>query len=272
MISTVHGVETATASSSSTGAVGLDALRGAIAPMRETLLAHPIYHAVDTLPRLRRFMGHHVFAVWDFMCLAKRLQRDLTSLDRLWLPPARPSLARFINSVVLGEESDVDPDGRAASHFDLYLSAMEEIGAPTATARRFLSTLRDGGEIGSALDAHATARTGAFVRETLRTVDEGTTIEVLASFLFGREDVIPEMFARLLPLWRESRDARKFTYYVERHIELDGDEHGPAGLRALAEMAGDNEDVWDAARRAAQSAIVARIELWNGVLADLQSV
>jgi hypothetical protein len=273
MISTIPGVSAATAvSSSSTAVIGVDALRAAIAPLRDELLAHPIYHAVDTLPRLRRFMSHHVFAVWDFMCLAKRLQRDLTSLDRLWLPPARPSLARFINSVVLGEESDVDPDGHAASHLDLYFAAMEEIGAPTAASRRFLSTLRDGGDVGAALDANAPAQTGAFVRETLRTVDQDTTIVVLSSFLFGREDLIPEMFSRLLPLWGESRDARKFTYYVERHIELDGDEHGPAGLRALAEMAGDDEAAWEAARGAAQSAIAARIALWNAVYADLQSV
>src|SRR5262245_13162156 len=98
--------------SASTGVTvppSLDGLRAAIAPMREALLAHPIYDAVDSLPRLRGFMAQHVFAVWDFMCLAKRLQRDLTSVGTLWLPPARPSLARFINSVVHGEESDVDP-------------------------------------------------------------------------------------------------------------------------------------------------------------------
>src|SRR5262245_55455644 len=106
-------------------------LRDAIGPSRNALLAHPIYGVVDTIPPLRGFMQYHVFAVWDFMCLAKRLQRDLTSLDAVWLPPARPSLARFINSVVLGEESDVDRDGHATSHFELYLSAMAEVGAPT---------------------------------------------------------------------------------------------------------------------------------------------
>src|SRR5690348_5748381 len=129
MTAIVNGVSPATTSSSSASQaiVGLHAVRRAIAPIREELLAHPIYRAVDTLPRLQRFMSHHVFAVWDFMCLAKRLQRDLTSLDRLWVPPQRPSLARFVNSVVLGEESDVDSDGRAASHLDLYLAAMDEI-------------------------------------------------------------------------------------------------------------------------------------------------
>src|SRR5258706_14798954 len=121
-------------------AADADTLRTALAPLRDQLLNHPIYASVNTLPRLRCFMRYHVFAVWDFMCLAKRLQRDLTSLGVLWLPPTQPSLARFINSVVHGEESDVDPEGRAVSHFDLYLSAMDEVGASTAEARGFVAT------------------------------------------------------------------------------------------------------------------------------------
>src|SRR6267378_4106492 len=102
-------------------AAGADTLRTALAPLRDQLLNHPIYASVNTLPRLRCFMRYHVFAVWDFMCLAKRLQRDLTSLEVLWLPPARPALARFINSLILAEETDLDPDGAAASHFELYV-------------------------------------------------------------------------------------------------------------------------------------------------------
>jgi hypothetical protein len=248
----------------------LDALRNTIAPVRAALLSHPIYSAVDTLPRLRHFMAHHVFAVWDFMCLAKRLQRDLTSLDTIWLPPARPSLARFINSIVLGEESDIDPDGHAASHYDLYLTAMEEVGAPTRATRQFLSLLQHGIPVDHSLVAVGvlpSVRT--FVNATLRTVECGSTIEVLASFLFGREDLIPEMFMLLLPRWAESQQARGFAYYVERHIELDGDDHGPAGLRALAEMAGNDPVIWETASRAAEAAITARIDLWNGVYAEL---
>lgn len=147
------------------GAVcSLETLRAAIAPSRERLLAHPIYEAVDTLPRLRTFMAEHVYAVWDFMCLAKRLQRDLTSVDGLWLPPLRPSLARFINSIVLAEESDVDPDGRAASHFHLYLAAMDEIGADAEPARRFVASLREGQPLEVCLrraDASIPARTSS---------------------------------------------------------------------------------------------------------------
>ena len=248
----------------------LDDLRSALAPVREELLGHPLYEAVDTLPRLRRFMSHHVFAVWDFMCLAKRLQRDLTSLEELWLPPLRPSLARFINSVIHGEESDIDPDGHAASHFGLYLAAMEEAGASVVPAQQFIGLLRDGAHVQSSLVAvGAPPAVQNFVSHTLQTAKEGSTVEVLAAFLFGREDLIPEMFSRLLPQWGDSSHARGFAYYVKRHIELDGDEHGPAGFRALAELAGHHAAAWEVAMQAAQSAIVARIALWDSVHASL---
>jgi hypothetical protein len=248
----------------------LDDLRYAIEPVRAQLLNHPLYLSVNTLPRLRIFMAYHVFAVWDFMCLAKRLQRDLTSLDELWLPPQQPSLARFINSVVHGEESDIDADGQAASHFGLYLAAMKEVGASTVQAEHFIALLRMGVDEQQAMaDVNAPEPVKHFVFHTLEMVKHGTTIGVLASFLFGREDLIPEMFSRFLLHWDSSRDALRFTYYVKRHIELDSNEHGPAGLRALAELAGDNISSWEAARKAAYDAILTRIALWDSLQANL---
>jgi Protein of unknown function (DUF3050) len=245
-------------------------LRAALAPIRTELLSHSIYNAVDSLPRLRLFMSHHVFAVWDFMCLAKRLQRDMTSLQELWLPPSRPSLARFINSVILSEESDIDPDGHVASHLGLYLAAMEEARASVEPILRFIDLVREGVDAQSSLAAvGAPWSVRRFVSNTMQVVRDGTTIEVLASFLFGREDLIPEMFLRLLPQWGDSRQARWFAYYVNRHIEIDGAEHGPVGLNALAEMAGGDVESWRIAKQSAQSAIAARIALWDGIYASL---
>lgn len=246
-------------------------LRAAIEPARRRLVDHPLYTAVDSLPRLRQFMGTHVFPVWDFMCLAKRLQRDLTSLETLWRPPQHPDLARFINGVIVGEESDTGPDGEAISHCELYIEAMEDVGANTKYIRKFLDLVVKGVDAEVALtraDVPRAAR--VFVRNTLDTVTTGTTVEVLSSFVFGREDLIPEMFQRLLPRWETARSATRFAYYVKRHIELDGDDHGPAARRALMTLAGNDPALWAAAQRSAERAIAARIALWDRVHVQLQ--
>jgi hypothetical protein len=247
-----------------------DELREALEPARHQLLEHPLYGAVDDLDRLRTFMASHVFAVWDFMCLAKRLQRELTSVGPLWRPPRAPALARFINGVIHGEESDLGPDGEAISHCELYIEAMDEVGADTRRIRRFLELLHGGADADLALiNAKAPPSARRFVRHTLSQALDGEPVEVLAAFLFGREDLIPEMFSRRLPHWRESRAAPRFTYYDERHLELDGDDHGPAAGRALMELAGSDPAAWRAARRAAEDAIAARVALWDRVHAEL---
>ena len=122
-----------------------------------------------------------------FMCLAKRLQRDLTSLDVLWLPPARPALARFINSLILAE----GPISirMAPPRVTSILRAGNGGGwRVNREALGFLTMLREGRDLEASLAAWAPPAARTFVSQTLTTVEQGTTIEVLSSLLFGRED------------------------------------------------------------------------------------
>src|SRR5882672_10377810 len=89
----------------------IERLRARLAPLRAALTCHPVYREIDGPAALRRFMEHHVFAVWDFMSLLKSLQRRLCCVDIPWLPPVDPHAARFINDIVLAEESDEDGRG-----------------------------------------------------------------------------------------------------------------------------------------------------------------
>ncbi len=111
---------------------------------RTKLLDHPLYARVSSASAAARFMEVHVFAVWDFMSLLKRLQREFTCVSTPWFPAPQQSLARFINEIVLGEESDDDGRGGHISHFELYREAMRELGADDRELVTLLSRLGDG--------------------------------------------------------------------------------------------------------------------------------
>jgi hypothetical protein len=137
---------------------------------------------VASIEDLKRFMEDHVFAVWDFMSLLKRLQQDLTCTKVPWFPADNARAARLINDIVIGEETDVDPDGSYVSHLDLYLRAMADVGASRRQFDRFRSLARFGTSIEGAM-----VRTGvpphvqAFVAHTMALAQSGSTEEVLES-------------------------------------------------------------------------------------------
>ena len=207
-------------------------------------------------------------------CL-KRLQHDLTCTNVPWFPADNARAARLINDIVIGEETDVDPDGSYVSHLDLYLRAMAEVGASTRQFESFRSLTRAGTSIEAGM-----VRTGvppyvrSFVTHTMTLAQSGSTEEVLAAFFYGREDIIPEMFSRLqktvLSKKHDKDRLRHFIYYIDRHIELDGDSHGPMGRELLEGLVADSPQRDERALRAACNSIKARIDLWNGTLSTLR--
>jgi hypothetical protein len=214
---------------------------------------------------LRTFMTWHVFAVWDFMTLLKRLQRDLTTTTLPWTPPAHPRAARLVNEIVLGEESDIAPGGGHASHYDLYLAAMREVGAETATIEALVARLAAGEDpIGALEAAGVDPGPAAFVRSTLETALGGSLPQVLGSFFYGRENVIPDMFRGLLARWRIAPETVPvMVFYLERHIELDSGEHGPAAEAMISDIVGDDPAGTVELLRAARDALAARHRFWD---------
>lgn len=249
------------------------ALRREIAPLREALLQHPVYDSIRSIHGLRVFMEHHAFAVWDFMTLLKSLQQQLTCVDVLWLPRERSFAARFVNEIVLAEETDEDGRGGYCSHFELYLRAMRECGANSEPLESFISLLGlPQRPLAQALGVTPPA-VAEFVRQTLDTARGPDICRLAAAFTFGREDLLPDVFQRIVETLNGEVDGRlsAFEFYLRRHIELDGDHHGPMAERLIASLCGESESAWENAARGATAALQARLQLWDAIHAAVES-
>ena len=289
-MSEAAGGEASMGSMGSTGRlVGADTIYPP--PPSSSALASPLSSLI------RCFMEHHVWVVWDYFQLLKRLQSELTCTQVPWVPVGDRQLRRFINEIVLEEETDLFEDGKTyGSHLELYLRGMDQAGADTRPMNAFLATVvsvaaatAGGGDAVTAADAvadHAAAcgapaAAAAHIRSTLRLAMGGSTAEVAAVFAFGREDIIPGMFARVLPSTGEvhGSEGRKgsgegmgtaatsiFRYYLERHIELDEKDHGPLAIRLVETFCNaGGTDAWAAATAAVNEALAKREALWQAV-------
>ena len=246
----------------------------AVGDLRDRLVTHRLYELVDTPARLRWFMEHHVFAVWDFQSLLKALQQRLTCTTVPWVPTADAEARRMINEIVLDEESDELPEGGAASHFELYLDCMDRAGADTAPIGRLVAAIRGGTPLAAALaGCGMPAAALRFVQRSFAVIDSGSTPAIAAAFTYGREDVIPDMFRRIVGSLADGDPARweRFRFYLDRHIEHDEDHHGPLCRRIVARLCGSDAAVWAEAEAAARACLEARLALWDAVAAGIES-
>ena len=230
----------------------------------EKLSTHSLYKNLKNLDDLKVFMESHVFAVWDFMSLLKRLQRELTCVELPWSPSLYPKhVVRLINEIVLGEESDLDLEGRACDHFTLYLRAMNDLGADPSRLIHFTKDLD--------YKRWCSPAEENFVSFNLNLAQNGKIHEVAAAFFFGREKLIPDMFTSILNDLSanfSSADQKQFPnlrYYLERHIEIDGGEHSHQAHDCLQSICGEDERKWEEARLAGIQSLKLRSALWDEV-------
>ncbi len=249
---------------------GIERLKEAISVERDRVITHPLYSNLDTHEAIVTFMEHHVFAVWDFMSLLKSLQRNLTCVTVPWVPTGPTGSRRLINDIVLVEESDL-LGGGFISHFELYVQGMEQAGAKTAVINRFIDLLRGGKQVSDALDAADVPGVAAkFVRTTWNFIETAPVHCQAAAFAFGREDLIPDMFQQVVTVNKEGGRLDTFVDYLERHIEVDGEEHTPMAMQMLADLCGDDDVKWQQAADTVNTALAARQELWGGILSAIK--
>tara|TARA_B100000029_G_scaffold502705_1_gene578431 strand:+ start:455 stop:1234 length:780 start_codon:yes stop_codon:yes gene_type:complete len=237
------------------------------------LVNHNIYSKISTIEDLKIFMENHIYAVWDFMSLLKALQVNLTCTKNPWTPSKNTQAARFINEIVLEEETDEIKNGKVISHFELYLQAMDQIGASTSKINDFINKIETSNNYRDFINNYdINQEIKEFLNFTFDVIESGETHKIAAAFTFGRENVIPDMFIEIVKgLNKENSNvASDFIYYLERHIELDGDDHGPIALKMIENLCGNNQKKWEEVKEISKKSIDMRIRLWSHISSQIE--
>ena len=247
----------------------LKAIELQLEPLCDQLKSHPLYHTLSNMEDVSLFMEKHVFAVWDFMSLLKSLQNHLTNVNVPWTPKGAGATARFINEIVMAEESDINELGIPMSHYEMYLDAMSQVKADTSAIDLFVNAIENGDSIEyAAKQIDLEPPILEFIQFTMEVVNSNKPHCIASAFTFGREDVIPEMFLEIVSQSQTQDNDKtygKLLYYLNRHIELDGDEHGPISLKMVAELCGEDAKKWEEVLETAKQALKFRLKLWDHI-------
>ncbi|MDD7985818.1 DUF3050 domain-containing protein [Lentisphaera marina] len=238
--------------------------------MNKKLSEHSLYKEVWSAQGIRVFMQYHVFCVWDFQSLAKKIQQICSPPEFPWMPHKSPELRRLINEVILEEETDTDPTTNSyCSHYELYLKAMEQCGADISLHNNYMLNLQKGENLFS-LNEYLPGPLREFLDFSFELIFKGKDHELCAVFAKGRESLIPDMFSSLVSeLDGECPDDWSlFHYYLQRHIEVDGGDHGPASEK-LYKYFCDTPQKEMEAQVAVAKALQLRDKLWSYILKEI---
>jgi Protein of unknown function (DUF3050) len=244
----------------------IESVNQQLAPLIQNIKQHSLYACIHSLDDLRIFMEHHVFAVWDFMCLLKELQNRIVTTRAPWFPPKDAFSAHLISRILVEEESDrTEDDSQYGSHFELYLTAMRAIGANTQPIQNFLQHLSQHEIlIHAAEDLKLPHAIQQFIYTTFGFFSQETHI-LAAAFVYGREAITSSLFTPLVRQLEKTispeqkASIKPLLYYLNRHIELDDTEHLPRALQMLINLAGEDQKKWEEITRHAILALQARL-------------
>lgn len=89
----------------------------------------------------------------------------------------------------------------------------------------------------------------------------------MASFCYGREDIIPDMFRQLIKRLskKDPQRWRKLGFYFTEHIDCDENRHGPMARTMLERHCSQDIAQSDEAVQTAKNALLQRKQFWDDI-------
>jgi hypothetical protein len=144
---------------------------------------------------------------------------------------------------------------------------MTEVGADASRPLAFVRQVEEEGVREALASDRVPEPSRRFTATTFDLIESHRPHRVAAALAVGREHVIPGMFRSFLArMGIRADEAPAFHYYLERHVHLDEDFHGPLSLQLLDELCGGDPGRVAEAEAAARTALEARITFWDGVV------
>lgn len=243
----------------------IDIIKKDLEPHYQRLNKHPVYKSLTNKDSIIKFMQFHIYSVWDFMNLLKYLQSHLTCLSIPWKPFHSAKLSRLINEIVLEEESDII-DGKPTSHFMYYVEALTSLDNSCTHIQKFINDINSSISYEKLISKPYIPKPAQTFITTTYKFCNTSLLDVAAAFTFGRENLVPTLFDPIVEEINLSKNKQfsKFIEYLERHIELDGEEHSKLSLEMVTTLAKTQSD-WEIIRTAAKKSLLAREKFWDDI-------
>jgi hypothetical protein len=235
--------------------------------LKNKIYKHKLFHKRLETKHLRYFMESHIFSVWGFMSILKSLQFSLSRNSLPWVPTenTRNGLTSFINEIVLSEESDYIDGIGYVSHFEIYLEAMKEIDADSSKILELIDCVDRKGSVYEGINnLDILDEVKDFIKFDLDTALSGDLPKIVGSFTLGREKVIPNMFEHIVQSVADASATNKFTTYLNRHIDIDGDRHGPLSSKLLDKLCCSDKNL-EVAYQAGIDSLNLRLKVWDKI-------
>lgn len=278
-----------------------------ISGIQTRLLSHSMYSHLTDMDSLKILMSSHVFQVWDFMFLVKKMQHILQNNNKMpWIPPNNNQLTRFIQEIVLCEETDsfsklTEITGKdSMSHLEMYLLGMENVGLETNSIKYMINEIQNYQSNANSnvdysynLDFDTICgiirknRSSLVVNECLDMFEWNLKLSmesdinnlhlISAAFIFGRENIIPPMFEQVIKFIPHTKETQVFWLYLERHIEVDGgsdthdeESHQELGSKLIKLLCNYDKNKWNQCLEIGVESLTRRYKVWDQVLEKIQ--